>query len=272
MRGWTKAAIICTFCCAGATSATAGTVVLGFNSLPSAQGWTYVATGAARSNPDTRFFSPTGTSLRQDTIGIDTSAAGGNYYVRPVTMQPSGDFSLRVSASVTAFEGQGNARRAAAAATNPFGFSFGVWTPGGYSVFGIAGAQFAYIGPDLTPVYVDFPAGFDLAATNEYLLTRAGSNVTFSINGVTTLTGSTAGTGNLGSYLLLGDGTGFANARGSYSAFEFVSGPVPEPASWLLMIGGVALVGGAMRRRRTAAARPTYRSTPLALPQLRATV
>ena len=32
-----------------------------------------------------------------------------------------------------------------------------------------------------------------------------------------------------------------------------VSGAVPEPASWALMIGGFGLVGGALRRRRSAA-------------------
>jgi hypothetical protein len=31
-----------------------------------------------------------------------------------------------------------------------------------------------------------------------------------------------------------------------------IAGGVPEPASWAMMIGGLGLVGGAMRRRRTA--------------------
>ena len=33
---------------------------------------------------------------------------------------------------------------------------------------------------------------------------------------------------------------------------------VPEPASWAMMIGGVGLVGGAMRRRRAAPATPAF--------------
>ncbi len=34
-----------------------------------------------------------------------------------------------------------------------------------------------------------------------------------------------------------------------------VAGPVPEPASWAMMVGGFALVGGAMRSRRRPAVR-----------------
>jgi hypothetical protein len=34
--------------------------------------------------------------------------------------------------------------------------------------------------------------------------------------------------------------------------FEVASGAVPEPASWAMMLGGFGLVGGAMRRRKTA--------------------
>jgi len=38
---------------------------------------------------------------------------------------------------------------------------------------------------------------------------------------------------------------------GTYTGtMTFAAGVVPEPASWALMIGGLALVGGAMRRRR----------------------
>jgi hypothetical protein len=31
-----------------------------------------------------------------------------------------------------------------------------------------------------------------------------------------------------------------------------IGGAVPEPATWAMMIGGLALVGASMRRRRTA--------------------
>lgn len=40
---------------------------------------------------------------------------------------------------------------------------------------------------------------------------------------------------------------------GTNPGFEGVSGVVPEPASWALMIGGFALTGAALRRRRAVA-------------------
>lgn len=58
---------------------------------------------------------------------------------------------------------------------------------------------------------------------------------------------SLGGAGNHAGAQGLGDeGWGLSNIR--------LSGPgaVPEPASWALMIGGMGLVGGALRRRRTA--------------------
>ena len=44
----------------------------------------------------------------------------------------------------------------------------------------------------------------------------------------------------------------FANGPHTTYNFEVASGAVPEPASWAMMLGGFGLVGGAMRRRKTA--------------------
>lgn len=51
--------------------------------------------------------------------------------------------------------------------------------------------------------------------------------------------GTYASVGDNAGYLLLGHGTDNVRA-------------VPEPASWAMMVGGFGLIGGAMRRRRTA--------------------
>lgn len=44
---------------------------------------------------------------------------------------------------------------------------------------------------------------------------------------------------------------GVSRGNGSYGA-QATFAPVPEPASWAMMIGGFAFVGGAVRRRNTA--------------------
>ncbi len=50
--------------------------------------------------------------------------------------------------------------------------------------------------------------------------------------------------------------TGFANTAATITQFTGteLAGAVPEPASWLLMIGGFGLVGANLRRRRVVAA------------------
>jgi hypothetical protein len=42
----------------------------------------------------------------------------------------------------------------------------------------------------------------------------------------------------------------FAGGPNVTSNFEVASGAVPEPASWAMMLGGLGLIGGMMRRRR----------------------
>lgn len=44
--------------------------------------------------------------------------------------------------------------------------------------------------------------------------------------------------------------------------FLLIPAPVPEPAAWGMMIAGVALAGGALRRRRSVAPRQAFRLAP----------
>ena len=45
---------------------------------------------------------------------------------------------------------------------------------------------------------------------------------------------------------------GFTTGSGSYAGnATFQAGAVPEPGTWIMMIGGLGFVGAAMRRRRT---------------------
>lgn len=62
--------------------------------------------------------------------------------------------------------------------------------------------------------------------------------------------------GNVGNIWLVG--AAFNNADGKIDGFKLsnvtVSSPVPEPATWMMMIAGFGLVGAMMRRRRSIAA------------------
>jgi hypothetical protein len=87
---------------------------LQFNSLPSAQGWTYFQGGPA---PETSIFSVTGTSLIQNTIGTGFSGGVNPNYAMFGVVDGSEPFQLTVRARILAYEG-----------TQPFGFFFDVRT------------------------------------------------------------------------------------------------------------------------------------------------
>jgi len=83
------------------------------------------------------------------------------------------------------------------------------------------------------------------------------NNLVVAVNGIQQfdLTGSFSD-GHLGFY-------NFSQAGVQYSAFTTDEGSytpptsaVPEPATWAMMIGGFAMVGGTMRRRRVMTAKP----------------
>lgn len=86
---------------------------------------------------------------------------------------------------------------------------------------------------DISSVFFN---GVELSANKS----KKDQNETFVINEVMVKAGQ------LNTIVIKGTGRG----NGSYGA-QAVFAPVPEPASWAMMIGGFAFVGGAMRRRKT---------------------
>lgn len=144
-------------------------------------------------------------------------------------------------------------------------------------------AQFMFSFATSTPLFGGSVTGSGTFTTSDTAMT-VGGQTAYAITGITgTVNGSaiTAPTGNYGNYFTTGptflDGTGvtFMTASGNKVTFfnqssngiyrvntfspgssSYVSvttgavAPVPEPKVWALLIGGFALVGAALRKRR----------------------
>lgn len=93
---------------------------------------------------------------------------------------------------------------------------------------------------------------FIAVTDNDFSVTQTGAGVQFDV--------CTSGAGGITTQVMLGAACPAGQALIPTYAYAFtVSGDslaavVPEPASWALMIAGFGAVGGALRRRRTAAA------------------
>jgi PEP-CTERM motif len=220
-------------------AANAATLTLNTNTLPSTQGWQYVADGDGAAVPESGAFSIVGGELVQNTLGIGQSTGGGNLYYHASNLNPGDAWTLTLVGKVNSFESN-------------FGRSFGLSIGGGESlVVGIAGNAVQYLDGAGSIAQLAFPLGFDPSAYNSYRLSVAGGLQSFSING-NAIYSNQAIVGGLDSpsSILFGDGTGFANASANIRSVVFTSpGGVPEPASWALMFAGFGFVGGAMRRR-----------------------
>jgi hypothetical protein len=80
----------------------------------------------------------------------------------------------------------------------------------------------------------------------QWLADNSGSNLT--VSGMSIGVGS----GWTGSFKGAVDDVSVDFANGPHATYNFEVASVPEPASWAMMLGGFGLVGGMMRRRRSA--------------------
>jgi PEP-CTERM motif len=220
-------------------SASAATITLNFGSLPTAQGWTYIAGGDGAAVTESGAYSIVGGELHQDTLGIGMTTGGGNYYQHAVTLGASEGWSMTMVARLNSFE-------SVLSPAYPFALFMG---GGGGIAVGFGSNNVQALGDAGLALY-GLPGGFDPLAYNTYRFTASGGGLqSFSINGTSIYSNQAFLGGNPG-FIEFGDGTGFANANAEVRAFEFASNGVPEPASWAMMIAGFGLVGGAMRKRK----------------------
>ena len=177
---------------------------LQFNSLPSAQGWTYFQGDGI---PETSVYSVTGTSLIQDTIGIGEH--GPNYAMFGVVdgTQP---FQLTVRARILAYEG-----------TAPFGFHFEVRTASPNQDYAIG----------LSPSRVADANGngvaIDTTTFHTYVLSATpGGPYTLDIDGHFALGGTFNTNGGALNAVQFGDGAnlGPTNAQAEVTELEFSQG------------------------------------------------
>ena len=202
----------------------AGTVSLDFDSLPSAQGWTYDAN--VGSVLETDAFSVSGAALHQDTIGVGTTlGTGTSLYTFSNAINPDIPFSISVTARVLENEGGGH------------GFIFGATT--GTEIFTIGlrtdvitglhnGGNVLSTTIDNT-VFHDYRmdvipgVGYDFFVDDTFI----GFVLTKDFI--------------LPNELRLGDGTNFTNARADVTSFEFTQADaaVPEPSTYALFLVGI---------------------------------
>lgn len=191
----------------------ASSIDLKFNSLPSAQGFTYFQSDGI---PEANVFSVTGTSLIQNTIGIGQH--NPNYALFGV-VNGSEPFVLTVRVRILAYETFG--------VGGPLGFFFDVRTATPNQEYAIG----------FTPSLVTDPLGngvaIDTTVFHTYVLKATpGGNYTLDIDGQFAFGGPFSSTGGALNAIQLGDGnTQGANASAEITQFTFSQGLDTTPPS-----------------------------------------
>ncbi len=179
---------------------------LQFNSLPSAQGWTYFQGGSI---PETSVFSVTGTSLIQNTIGTGFVGGINPNYAMFGAVDGSEPFVLTVRARILAYEG-----------TDPCGFNFTVRTASPNQIYNIC----------FTPSLVTDASGngvsIDTTVFHTYVLSATpGGPYTLDIDGHFAFSGPFSTNGGALNAVQFGDENSLnANAEAEVTELEFSQG------------------------------------------------
>jgi hypothetical protein len=189
-------------------------VVIDTCSLPSTQGWKYLAVG--NSYAEDKIFSVQGCVLRQDSIGVGFGSPGSNLYQIANVVDSTKPFVLEVRAKVLNEEQSDD--------LNHWGFSF--WIKTGTEDFAIGISPHAIVGSKVATDWGEtLTTSVDNTVFHDYRLEGTpGVGYKFYVDNLLVGSGSAwaGGSGPLAENgLYLGDGTGGANAKAEITSFRF---------------------------------------------------
>jgi hypothetical protein len=218
-------------------SASATTITLNFNTLPSAQGWTFSST---RNITEGSAFSVNGSTLTQNTIGDGRLAAA--FYEMAGLFDPTKPFSMEVNVRILGEEAFGGIGIGA--------FGFLASDANFSSLVYVDVGEVSVLDANFGTGYQQMP--IDGTLFHDYLFyANPGSGTwTLDIDGAFAMTGSinTINSGALNA-IRFGDVNALENGNAEIAKYVFTqNSPVPEPTSLSLI--GIGLFGAWLPLRR----------------------
>lgn len=213
--------------CAGSARSAPMDVLLSFGTLPSAQGWSYVPSGAHAGVLEGTIFSVSGGVLTQNSMGQSNGVSGGSIFYQILNgITTTETKRLFVRARCITQEGSANAT------LGQGGFIFGFATGSVQYAFGLTNTRLSVLQPSgtvmLSGTYDNATAYHDY----NFLWSPGGAWQLYRDN---VLAGSgSGGFAVAADRVFFGDGTGGANAFGQVSYFRFTQdlATTSEHSTW----------------------------------------
>lgn len=209
------------------TSAAVIDVTLGFASLPSAQGWTYVPSGSHATAVEATVFSVAGGVLTQNSIGQSNGVAGGSiFYQRSGGLTTTEAKQMRVSMRCLAVQTSTNAP------SGQGGTFFGFTTGAAQYGFSITPTQVFML---TASGFVQTASGLDnSSAFHDYVLEYASPGTTRVYRDGSLQGTATSGFAVAANRIIFGDGTGGANANVQMRSLRFIqdTATLASSSSW----------------------------------------
>ncbi len=202
-------------------------IALSTSSLPSAQGWTFAASGSHSGAVESNVFNATGTLLDMNTIGQGFGVSGGSIFYQVSGIVTTSEVKqLRFTARCLQFEGSGGASNGEQ--TNAFGFTTGSVQ---YDI-SITPTRIYALGPSGA---VAVAGTYDnSSAFHDYILDfTPGPTIRIYRDNVLLFT-SSSGFAVAANRVFFGDGTGGGNSHVEIKSLSFLQGGVVavEPTTW----------------------------------------